>query len=144
MSGTNITLASILKAYLTRILAILLGLVAMISGGKAGKIEMEVTQPVTVSSEQIVIEIRNYSGKSAELDEIFVLEKKDGDEWTIMDFAENVGFPEIVTELNNLGTYKQSIDVMRMFGHTLEAGEYKLTKQINQKDCFVVFTVTEQ
>lgn len=45
--------------------------------------------------------------------------------------------------LNPLGTYQHSINVLMMFGHFLEAGEYRITKQLNQKDYSAVFTVTE-
>lgn len=143
MPETNINLVSTLKSYFTRIIALLLGFIAMISGGKTGKIEIEIMQPVTVSSEKIVIEVRNYSGKSADFEEDIYLEKKDGDEWVAVEFAENSGFNDIAIELKNFGTYRQSIDVIRMFGHNLETGEYKLIKTINQNEYTVVFVVTE-
>ncbi len=143
MPSTNIDITTVMKSFFARMVAVFLALVAMISGGKMGQTELEVTQPVTVSSKQIVIEVRNYSGRYLDFDEVFVLEKNEGDEWVQVAFAENAGFHDIAIKLAPLGTYTQAIDVSAMFGHTLEAGEYKLTKQINQKDYCAVFTVTE-
>ena len=143
MSSTNTNIITVMKSYFDRLIAAFLALVAMISGGKTGRIELEVTQPVTVTSEQIVMEVRNYSGKALNFDEVFVLEKNEGDEWVQVAFAEHAGFHEIGIKLSPLGTYTQTIDVLSMFGHFLEAGEYKLTKQLNQKDYCAVFTVTE-
>lgn len=45
--------------------------------------------------------------------------------------------------LNPLGTYQHSINVLMMFGHFLEVGEYRITKQISSKTYSAVFTVTE-
>lgn len=143
MSGTSINITSVMKSFFTGIVSVFLALVAMISGGKMGQIELEVTQPVHVSSEQIVIEMRNYTGKSLCFDEYFTLEKNEGGEWVPVEFSEDASFNDIAIILNPLGTYKHSINILAMFGHTLEAGEYKLTKQINQKDFSAVFTVTE-
>lgn len=143
MSGTNINITSLMKSFFTGLVSVFLAFVAMISGGKMGQIELEVTQPVNVSSEQIVIEIRNYSGKSIAFDEYFTLEKNEDGEWIPVEFAEDASFNDIANILKPIGTYKDSISILAMFGHYLEAGEYKLTKQINQKDFSAVFTVTE-
>lgn len=143
MSGTNIDIISIMKRFFTGIVSVILAFVAMVSGGKTGRIEFEVTQPVSVSSEQIVIEIRNYSGKRIDFDEYFTLEKNEGGEWAPVEFAEDAGFNDVANMLNPLGTYQHSIHVLEMFGHTLEAGEYRIIKQISSKAYPAVFTVTE-
>lgn len=75
--------------------------------------------------------------------EYFTLEKNDGGEWAPVEFAEDAGFNEITYMLNPLGTYQYSINVLMMFGHFLEAGEYRITKQISSKTYPAVFTVTE-
>lgn len=142
MSGTNIDITSLTKSFFARIVAVMLAFVAMISGGKMGKIEMEITQPVNVSSEQILIEVRNYSGKTICFGEDFTLEKNENGEWVQVEFAEDAAFHEVAIILNPLGTYKQAINISAMFGHHLEAGEYKIAKQISQ-NCSAVFTVTE-
>lgn len=139
MSGTNIDITSLMKSFFASIIAVMLAFVTMISGGKMGKIEMEVTQPVNVSSEHIEIEIRNYSSKSICFGEDFTLEKNENGEWVQVEFAEGAAFHEVAIILNPLGTYKHSINILAMFGHYLEAGEYKITKQ----SCSAVFTVTE-
>lgn len=143
MSGTNINIISVMKSFFTGIISVFLALVAMISGGKMGQIEFEVTQPVNISSEQIVIEIRNYSGKSIGFDEYFTLEKNEGGEWLPVEFVEDASFNDIAIMLNPLATYKDSISILAMFGHFLEVGEYRVTKQINQKEYYAVFAVTE-
>lgn len=143
MSEANINITSIMKRFFTGIVSVILAFVAMVSGGKTGQIELAVTQPVNVSSEQIEFEIRNYSGKTIAFDEYFTLEKNEDGKWVQVEFAEDASFYDIASMLRPLGTYKHSINVFAMFGHFLEAGEYRITKQINQKAYSAVFTVTE-
>lgn len=129
------------SAFFTRIIAILMGIIAMFTGGNMENVSMEVKNQVTTDSESIVFEMYNYTGKTLNIGKTFTLEENQEGEWEEVTKISSVD--AISATVYNLTTYTQTIDIKEMFGKNLEAGEYKLTKDIGENSYSVTFTVTE-
>lgn len=141
MSGSLIKLPT-LKQIIAGLLATLMMFSAMITEGKFGKIEVElVTKTVTTESEEIELEIKNYSLKSISYGEDFTLEKQSGEKWEKVPVPD--GFVDSAAVQKGLTSCKETIDFERSFGKKLDAGEYRLTKVISGESYVVAFTVVE-
>ena len=128
--------------FFSRLLAILLSFIAFFTGGNYNNIEFCVLSEVTTESETIEIEIKNYSGKKIVLDKYFILEKIDGD---VVEEIPCIGeVKDIAISVNNIGTYTETLKIVELFGTTLDAGDYRLSKNLNNGYIIsVVFTVFE-
>lgn len=121
-----------LKSIFSGFLAVIVSLVTMISSGNTGKIAMRVVGEVTTSSQEIVVEISNYTLSTVK-DEVgysgYKLEVKNGEEWKevpILGANKDIVYGDIKplassTRIINLGTPLLGITL-------LTAGEYRLTK----------------
>ncbi len=126
----------------SRIIAILLSIIAFFTGGNYNNIEFYVSSEAKTDSENIEIVINNYSGKKIVIDKYFTLEKIDGDAVKEIPCVGEVN--DIAITINNTGTYTETIKIVEMFGSTLDSGKYKLSKNINNGHIIsVVFTVYE-
>lgn len=128
--------------FFSRLLAILISIIAFFTGGNYNNIEFCVLSEVTTESETIEIEINNYSGKKIVFDNYFTLEKIDGEEVQKIHCIGEV--TDVAISVNNAGTYTETLKIAELFGTTLEAGDYRLSKKINNGYVISVdFTVFE-
>lgn len=139
MSGSTIKLPT-LKQIIASILAALMMLSSVITGGKLGKIEIAVVGEVTTESEELTLEVRNYSLKEIGYGEDFVLEVKNGEDWETVPVVS--GFHSVYVVLRGLSVGKEVVDIVKTFGGKLEAGEYRLTREIKGTAYSTDFTVT--
>lgn len=129
-----------MPAIFTKLIAILLGLIAIFTGGKYEQVDATLANEVTTASEEIVVEIFNYTGKTLSYDMSFTLEKQDGDTWISMEPAEP--FPELGIVHRNLTTQTFTVDLLRYFGGPLEEGTYRLSKTYHADYSFTIeFTI---
>ena len=129
-----------MPAIFTKLIAILLGLIAIFTGGKYEQVDATLANEVTTASEEIVVEIFNYTGKTLSYDMSFTLEKQDGDSWTSLEPAES--FPELGIVHRNLTTQTFTVDLLRYFGGPLEEGTYRLSKTYHADYSFTItFTI---
>lgn len=118
--------------FFSRIIAILLGIIAIFQSGDPSRVTV-VTQDITTKDTVIEYRIENYSGRTITYGYDFSLYKLEGNEWKIIPWAEENGgnFIEIAIRQGNLSssqTYK--IDLTEYFGDTLTVGKYKIEKSI--------------
>ena len=129
-----------MSAIFTKLIAILLGLIAIFTGGRYEQVDATLANEVTTASEEIVVEIFNYTGKTLSYDMSFTLEKQDGDTWISMEPAEP--FPELGIVHRNLTTQTFTVDLLRYFGGPLEEGTYRLSKTYHADYSFTItFTI---
>lgn len=141
MSGSVIKPPTI-KQIIAGLLAILMMFSAMIKEGKFGKVEFVLlTENVTTESEEIVLEVRNYTLKYVDYNDDFLLEKLNGETWERVPVPG--GFYDYAGSLRGLTITKDTINFERYFNKKLDAGDYRLTKEIGRKDYVVSFTVVE-
>ncbi len=134
---------SIVKsAVLSRIIAIILGIIAMFNGAEMSNITFELKGAVTTQSESIVVEVFNYTGQDIEMDEYFTLEVKQNDEWVKV--AQSGSVNDITRVIKNIRSAEITINIVKAFGKTLDVGEYRLTKNYTGANtCSVIFNVIE-
>lgn len=110
----------------TKIIAIIMSFFYMLIGGNPDKVMLEfVTQP-TAESEYIEIEIQNYSGKTVTTDKSVKLEKEVDGTW--VEVPAVCGFEEIAVQIRNCKTFSLKINIVDMYGHKLESGKYRISK----------------
>lgn len=139
MSGSTIKLPT-LKQIIASILAVLMMLSSMITGGKFGKVEVSLVGNVTTESEELTLEIKNYSFKSVSYGEEFTLEVKNGENWEKVPVTG--GFYAYRATLRGLVSTEVTVELQNVFGKTLEAGEYRLTKEVGGKEYVIEFSVS--
>ena len=128
--------------FFSRLIAILLSFIAFFTGGNYNNIEFYVSSEVTTESETIEIEITNYSGKKIVFDKYFTLEKIDGDVVKEIPCIGEVN--DIAISINNTVTYTETLKIVELFGSTLDSGDYRLSKNLNNGYIISVdFTVFE-
>ena len=119
-----------MNSFVSRIFAILMTIVALLSGGKVEKIQLKVSNSVTSSESKIEYVIENYASKKIGIDKAFILEKQVEGQWT-NDWLEgdspNFDWNEIAIEIMPFSSYTGVID-LGLQGYFLEAGTYRLTK----------------
>lgn len=136
-----------IKRIIASLLAVLMLFSSVVKGGKLGKAEISVIGEVTTESKEINLEIRNYSVREVGFGEDFSLEMVNNDEWENVPICGYFYEPYII--MNRFGVLNQKIDIEKMFGKNLEAGEYRITKMIkvgsrsNFEPYTAYFTVTE-
>ena len=141
MSGSIIKPPTI-KQIIAGLLAILMMFSTMIKEGKFGKVEFVLlTENVTTESEEIVLEVRNYTLKYVDYNDDFLLEKLNGETWEKVPVPG--GFYDYAGSLRGLTITKDTINFEHYFNKKLDAGDYRLTKEIGRKDYVVSFTVVE-
>ena len=125
-----------------RLLVIIMGIVAVFTGGNMNNIQLELKNEVTTETEIVEVQIFNYTGKTITTDKYISLEKNENGEWVKVDFAEDYAFEEIGIIMRNLQTVNLTINLVKAFGKTLDAGEYRLTKEVaTGVNSSVTFTV---
>ena len=125
-----------------RLLVIIMGIVAVFTGGNMNNIQLELKNEVTTETEMIEVSIFNYTGKTITTDKCISLEKNENGEWVKVDFAEDYAFEEIGIIMRNLQTVTLTINLLQAFGKTLDEGEYRLTKEVaTGANSSVTFTV---
>ncbi len=123
-----------------RIIAFLLGIIAIFTGGNMKNVTIEVENEITDQSEQIVFEVFNYTGRTLDFGEDFTLEVNQDGEWVEVKQVSPVN--DIAHTISNLGTAQMRIDIVDMFGKKLDVGEYRLTKAYAAGNtCSVTFNV---
>lgn len=131
---------SMIKLYFSRIIAILLSIAAMLSGGDLSKVNLKITNIITTKSEHIEYEIQNYTGTTISVDRYYVLEMNNGGEWTELEQINDVYDTAYVLKNTQVVTLK--INIFDSFGRFLDAGQYRLTIQYNPSNaCSVYFDV---
>lgn len=135
-----------IKKLFAKLLAIILGIVAVFSGGNAENIDLSVKNDVTVKTEIIELEVSNCSGRELTTGNYFTLEKNENGEWVKVAFSKDYMVEEDAVVIRNLQTVSFSVNVVRAFGKTLDAGEYRLGKtftgrNIGAVDVGVTFVV---
>lgn len=131
-----------MSAIFSRILSVILAIIAVFTGGRMDNVSIEVTNEVTTQSETIVYEVSNYTGKTITMDEYFTLEVNKDGEWVEVPQIDEVH--DISLSLGNIRTFTRTISIPDAFGTTLEAGEYRLTKGYSgEYSCSAVFNVIE-
>lgn len=139
MSGSIIKLPT-LKQIIAGLLATLMMFSSMITGKKFGKVEVSLVGDVTTESEEITLEIKNYSFKSVGYGEDFTLEVKNGENWKKV--PATGGFHDYWATLRGLSGTEVSVKLRDSFGKTLEAGKYRLTKEVGGKEYSIIFVVS--
>ncbi len=133
-----------MSKFYTIFIAVILSIVGMFTGGNPTNVIVEITEPVTTDSEYIYYEATNYSGVSLHKLDEYTLEKKTGDSWVTVEFAEGSGFEEDFPIYRNFSTVSVKINLKYMFGKKLEAGEYRLNvPTMKDQHVSVTFNVTE-
>ena len=136
-----------IKRIIASLLAALIMFSSIVKSGKLGKAEISVISEVTTESKEINLEIRNYSVREVGFGEDFSLEMVNNDEWENVPICGYFYEPYII--MNRFGVLNQKIDIEKMFGKNLEAGEYRITKMIkvgsrsNFEPYTAYFTVSE-
>lgn len=138
MSGSIIKLPT-LKQIIAGLLATLMMFSSMITGKKFGKVEVSLVGDVTTESEEITLEIKNYSLKSVGYGEDFTLEERDGENWKKVPVTG--GFRDYWATLRGLASTEVTVNLKNVFGKTLEAGKYRLTKEVGGKEYSIIFVV---
>lgn len=125
-----------------QVLAIIMGILAMFTGGNMENIKFELANEVTNEIEVIEVQVMNYTGKQITTDKQFSLEKKENGEWVKVEFADDYSVEEIAVIINNLQTVTFKINVLDTFGEALSEGEYRLSKDFGAEiPCYLEFTV---
>ncbi len=131
-----------MSALLSKIVAVIMAIFAMFTGGNMENVTLAVTNEVTTKSETIVIELENFSGKTFYIGEEFACEKKVDGEWVAVELSGS--FIQIATQVNLFGKYTQTIKVADYFPNGLEAGDYRISKSLpGDITCSTEFTVTQ-
>ena len=129
---------------IARIFAVLMTIVALLSGGKVEKIQLKVSNNVTSSESKIEYVIENYSGEKISIDKAFTLEKKIDGQWTV-DWLKGESptfeFNEIAIVIMPFSSYRGVID-LSLQGYHLEAGTYRLTKSWSSFNSFGSISVS--
>ncbi len=132
-----------MKSILSGIIAFILGITSVFSGGQFFKVSIAVVNEVTEQSETINLEITNKTLLTASWDDYFSLEKKNGEEWEKVEIIGN--FLDYAAILSPFHTQKQTIEIKKMFGDYLSKGEYRISKEIdignNRENISAVFSV---
>ncbi|MCD7827483.1 MAG: hypothetical protein LUG85_02970 [Clostridiales bacterium] len=135
--GSSISLST----FLSRIVAVILGIVAVLSGN--GGVTVEITDEVTTESESIVYEIKNTSFSRASAGYSFTLEVESEDEWNAVSFAEGYGFRAVAVVISAFASFTVTVDLNDAFGGPLDAGNYRLTVSVSGTDYSTEFTVVQ-
>ena len=123
-----------MKSILSGIIAFILGITSVFSGGQFFKVSIAVVNEVTEQSETINLEISNKTLLTASWDDYFSLEKKNGEEWKQVEIIGS--FLDYAAVLSPFHTQKQTIDIKKMFGDYLSKGEYRISKEIDIGNIF--------
>lgn len=110
----------------TKIIAIIMSFFYMLIGGNPDKVMLEFVKQPTAESEYIEIEIQNYSGKTVTTDKSVKLEKEVDGTW--VEVPAVFGFEEIAVQIRNCKTFFLKINIVDMYGHKLESGKYRISK----------------
>ncbi len=131
------------KKLFTRILAIILGMIAVFTGGNVDNIQLEIKNEVTTKTEVIQVEVLNGTGKKITADYGFSFEKNEDGKWVKIDFSDDYKIKETAVIIRNLQTVIFTINVVEAFGKTLDEGEYRITKDgfESYSNNSIVFTV---
>lgn len=125
-----------------QVLAIIMGILAMFTGGNMENIKLELANEVTTETEVVEVQVMNYTGKQITTDKQFSLEKKENGEWVKVEFADDYCVEEIAVIINNLQTVTFKINVLDTFGEALAEGEYRLSKDFGaETPCYLEFSV---
>ncbi len=131
-----------LQKIFSRLLIVVLGIVAVFTVGNKDNIKLELKNEVTTKTEIIEITVLNYTGKTLTTGEEISVEKNENGEWVKMDFAEDYVINELAIVIRNLKSANFKINVVDAFGKTLDEGEYRLTKSFGEGiSACAVFTV---
>ncbi len=126
-------------ALFAKIVAVIMSLFYMFTGGNPEKIEVCITEPVTTESTEIEYVITNYTGKTVHADKFFAVEKNTDGQWTAVPFVEGTATEEIAIVLLNCQSVTLTVDLFEYFGKNLEKGEYRLV--LSAVSASVEFTV---
>ncbi len=118
-----------MNSFFTRIFAILLGLIAMFTGGNLDNVEIKITNEITTETTEIDVEIFNYTGKTISTDKYFILEKNNSGVWNNIEMI--ILAEEIAVLVRNFQTISLTINVAKVYGISLESGTYRLSKVYN-------------
>ncbi len=116
------------KKLLTRIIAIILGIIAVFTGGNVNNVHLEIKDEITTETEVIEVDIFNGSGRRIATGEEFDIEKKVDGKWERLHFVDNYSYPEIAYIIVNLHTMSFYFDVIKAFGKHLDEGQYRFVK----------------
>lgn len=138
----EIVMSLTMQKIFARLIVLVMGFLAIFTGGNMNNINLELKHEVTTKTEMIEIDVLNYTGKNITTDEQFLLEKKENEQWTKVDFSENYFFKDIAVVINNFQTITFKINVIEAFGKTLDEGEYRLLKTFGEAtNCSLTFTI---
>ncbi len=135
--GSSISLST----FLSRIMTVILGIVAVLSGN--GGITVEIADEGTTESESIVYEIKNTSFSKAGADYSFTLEVESEDEWAAVSPAEGYGFSDVAVSIAAFASFTVTVDLNDFNGGPLAEGNYRLTISISGTDYSTEFTVVQ-
>lgn len=114
-------------AILTKLISVIMSFFFMLTGGNPDKTELKITGTPNTSDTVIEYEITNYTGRTVTADKYFFIEQKTADGWILLETAEGFATEEIAILIPNCGSTSLLIDLTAAYGHTPEAGEYRLT-----------------
>lgn len=127
--------------FFKKIFSVLMSFFFMLMGGNAEKVDVQITDPVTDRSTEITYEVTNYTGVTLCADKYFRIEKQTDDGWEALPFNEDFATPDIAIILHNCQSVRLTIDLQNAYGHSLQAGTYRLVLAYCPTPC--VFAVMQ-
>ena len=110
------------------LIAIILSFFCFFTGGNPGGVTISLAEIPTTESDTVTVVIKNYSGVSITVDKSVVLEKEENGKWVTVPTADGFGFEETAVKIRNCGSLTIKINIIEAYGHKLEKGIYRITK----------------
>lgn len=124
-------MSNTIQKLFSKIIAFILAVITSLAGGDAAKSpEISVKNDVDIATTIIQIEVKNNTSDSYVTLGDFTLEKKEGENWVKMDFLSSFEPSSIAYIVNKRQTVILSIDILNAFGSTLNAGQYRVSKEL--------------